>query len=110
MNVLINPYTGVDSRIDKMYENFQIQNPNQSILETEYATSVCKLAAVKLLPLCFIEEEISSTSKSSEIENLKPTVYLITINKEDFSTLITASKNWNKLTQNIFLKIILIDN
>jgi hypothetical protein len=110
MNILINPYTGTDSRIDNVYERFHIKTPVNNILENECASGVCKLSTVKLLPLDLIEKEIIKTSKYiSTIETI-PTVYIFTIYREDMDILVAASKNWNELIQNGILKIILIDN
>lgn len=110
MNILINPYIGTNSTIDRVYEHFQIHNLNQSISENKCAKSVYKLPVVKLLPLDLIEKEIFKTFESISTIEIKPTVYIFAINRKDLDMMTTASKNWNSLTQNGILKIILFEN
>lgn len=110
MNILLNPYTGTNSTIDRVYEYFQIQNLSQSISENECAGGVCKLPVVKLLPLDLIEKEIFKTFKSISTMETKPTVYIFALNRKDLDIMTAASKNWNSLTQDGVLKILLIEN
>lgn len=110
MNILLNPYTGTNSTMDRVYEHFQIHNLNQSISENECASSVCKLDVAKVLPLDLIEKEISRTFKYISAIEIKPTVYIFALNRKDLDMMITASKDWNSLTQNGILKIILFEN
>lgn len=110
MNILINPYTGTNSIIDRVYEHFQIYNLNKSISENECANGVCKLPVVKILPLDLIEKEIVKTFESISAMEIKPTVYIFALNQKDLDMMTTASKNWNSLTQNGILKIILLEN
>lgn len=110
MNVLINPYTGTDTRIDQVYEYFQIQNPKQNTLKNGCASGVCKLSTVKMLPLNVIKKEIIKTYESISLVESKPTVYIFVLNQEDMDMMISASKNWKKIIHNDNFKIILIDN
>jgi hypothetical protein len=110
MNILINPYTGTNSIIDRVYEHFQTYNLNKSISENECANGVCKLPVVKILPLDLIEKEIVKTFESISAMEIKPTVYIFALNQKDLDMMTTASKNWNSLTQNGILKIILLEN
>jgi len=119
MNFLINPYKGTDSRIDEVYDLFQMENSNTNMFKNECVSGVCKLstvkflppkAAPKMLPLDYIKKKIIKISKSISTLESKPKVYIFAINREDMDIMISASKNWNKLIQNGILKIILIDN
>jgi hypothetical protein len=130
MNFLINPYKGTDSRIDEVYDLFQMEKPNTTMFKNECVNGVCKLSTVKLLPtsmvrssktavlevtpkmlpLNYIKKEIIKISKSISTLESKPKIYIFAINREDMDIIIAASKNWNKLTQNRILKIILIDS
>ena len=110
MNILLNPYTGMNSTIDRVYKRFQIHNLNQSISENECASGVCKLPVVKILPLDLIEKEIFRTFKSISVIEIKPTVYIFALNRKDLDMMTTASKDWNSLTHNGILKIILFED
>ena len=100
----------MNSTIDRVYKHFQIHNLNQSISENECASGVCKLPVVKILPLDLIEKEIFRTFKSISAIEIKPTVYIFALNRKDLDMMTTASKDWNSLTQNGILKIILFEN
>lgn len=110
MNILINPYTGTDSRITHVYDLFQMSNPLQNDVKNTCANGVCKLNNVKLMPLDLIEKEIINTSNQISTIEQKPTVYIFTLNREDLDVLIVASKKWNNLIHNGILKLIYIDN
>jgi hypothetical protein len=106
MNILINPYTGTDCRIDRVYELFQIRNPNQ---KNEGPTGVCRLSKVKMLSFDLIEKEIIKTSESISTTESKPIVYIFALNKDDMNLMVNASKNWSELIPNGIIRIILID-
>lgn len=110
MNILLNLYTGTNSKIDRVYEHFQIHSLNQNISKNECAGGVCKLPVVKILPLDLIEKEIFRTFKSISALEINPTVYIFALNRKDLDMMTIASKDWNNLTQNGILKIILFEN